>query len=153
MATTLEQAVANLEALKGKIHIIAGNEMVNDALDNIKKQRDINGLPMIKRKAGSVRNIGRGLLVDTGAGRRSIAYKADGFIVKITAVDYMIAHNEGVNKTVSVRAHSRRGKRAGNVRSFSRHMKLPQREFSGRSVRLTDRIDKIIANQIAKACT
>jgi phage gpG-like protein len=141
MATSIEQAIRNLQQLKRELNTIVGNEMVNQALDNIRDEKDVRGMPMKPRKPGSVRNIGRKLLVDTGRGRRSIKDKATGNTVSLTAEDYMVAHNEGVNKTVSARS------RKGTV--YTKKMNLPQREFAGVP---QDRINKVIANRIAKAC-
>src|SRR5687767_14307686 len=107
MATSIEQAIRNLQQLKRELNTIVGNEMVNHSLDNIRDEKDIHGKPMKPRKPGSVRNLGRNLLVDTGRGRRSIKDKASGNTVSLTAEVYMVAHNEGVNKTVSAR--SRKG--------------------------------------------
>lgn len=137
------QAIANLEALKTRLTTLAGNEMVNEALDNIRQEKDINGQPMKPRSPKAKRNRGRRLLVDTGEGRRSIRQKISGTKVGLIANDYMVAHNEGVNKTVSVR--SRKG------RTFSRKMNLPQREFTGESRKQTERIERVIASQILKA--
>jgi phage gpG-like protein len=137
------QAIANLEALKLNLSTLVGNELVNEALDNIRLEKDINGMPLKPRSAKAKRNRGRKLLVDSGEGRRSIRSKKSGNTIKLEARDYMVAHNEGVNKTVSVR--SRKG------RTFSRKMNLPQREFSGDSPKQRKRIDQLIARQIIKA--
>jgi phage gpG-like protein len=151
---TIPQAIANLQILKRQLGTIAANEMVNYALDNIRKETDIYDKPMKKRKAGSARNTGRGLLVDTGDGRRSITAKPTATGASLTANEYMEAHNTGVNKTVTVRAHSRTRKgRSESVQSFSRKMNLPARTFSGKSDAQTERIEKIIAQRIAKALT
>jgi hypothetical protein len=136
-------AVRKLEELKRNLPILVGNEMVNTALDNIRKETDIDGKPMQKRSAKAKRNTGRNLLVDTGRGRRSIKDVSNGDTIQLTAEDYMIAHNEGVDKTVSAR--SRKGK------TYSRKMKLPKRQFTGESAAQTERINKTIANAIVKA--
>lgn len=138
------EAVKKLEALKREVPVIAGNEMVNFALDNIKNE-SWEGRPYKKRKPGSKRDSGRKLLVDTGRGRRSIDDKITGTRVSLTAIDYMVAHNEGVNKTVSAR--SRKGK------SYSRKMNLPQRQFTGESRSQTERIEKVIQQRIIQALT
>lgn len=138
-------AVQRLQQLKEDLGKIAGNEMVNDALDNIRAERDINGAPMKPRKPGTRRNSGRSLLVDTSRGRRSIRHKEENTRVKLLGEEYMVAHNEGVNRTVSAR--SRRGK------SFTRRMNLPKREYAGDSPKLRSRINKIVANRIVRALT
>lgn len=151
----IAQAIANLQALKSQLGTIAANEMINYALDNIRKETDIFGKPMKKRQPGSVRNTGRGLLVDKGDGRRSITAKVDANGATLTANEYMQAHNSGVNKPVSVRGHARRGRsgRSHTVSSFTRQMQLPARTFAGQSDKQTERIEKVIAQRIAKALT
>lgn len=138
------QAIANLQSLKQRLPTLVGNELVNDALDNIRLERDINGQPMKPRSPKAKRNTGRKLLVDTGEGRRSIRAKRTGNTVKLEANDYMVAHNEGVNKTVSVR--SRKG------RTFSRKMNLPQREFA-LGKKSIERAETVIGKEIIKALT
>lgn len=148
------ETVKKLERLKSNLELIAANEMVNDALDNIRAE-SYEGRKWKKRKAGAPRNEGRGLLVDSGAGRRSInAKKTAPGKASLTANDYMQAHNEGVQQNVNVRAHSRTRKgRTSNVKSFTRDMNLPERRFSGKGKKLIKRIEKVFANEIVKACS
>lgn len=151
------EAIQKLEQLKADIPKITGNELVNFALDNLRKQ-SWQGIPWAKRKPGSVRNEGRALLVDTGAGRRSIRSKAVGNQVDLMANDYMQAHNEGatIRGNHSVRAHTRvRKGRSQNVRSHQRNANttLPERRFTGKSTEQTARIEKVIAGRIVKALT
>lgn len=138
------EAVRRLEALKAQVSTIAGNEMVNAALDNIRNE-SFEGKPFRKRKAGTKRDSGRKLLVDSGRGRRSIEKKIQGNKVSLTALDHMVAHNEGVNETVTAR--SKKGK------TYSRKMNLPQRQFTGESKSQTARIENAIKQQIIKALT
>lgn len=150
----ITQSIANLQKLKGQLGVIAANEMVNYALDNIRKGKDIHGQPFKARKQGSVRNAGRAILVDTGAGRRSITAKADANGATLTANEYMQAHNAGASTTVSVRSHTRRRKgRSSNVAAHSRNMNLPARTFAGDSPEQRKRIEKVIAQRIAQALT
>lgn len=147
-------AIQRLEALKRDLGKIAANEMVNQALDNIKAGNDINGKPFTPRSAKAKRNQGRAILVDTGAGRRSIRGTPTSTGATLTANEYMQAHNTGVHQRVNVRAHSRTRKgRSEKVASFERTMNLPQRQWTGKSDAQTARIEKVIANQIVKALT
>jgi phage gpG-like protein len=151
---TIQQSIANLEALKRDVPKIVANEMVNYALDNIRKGVDVNGKPLKKRKSGSPRDAGRAILVDTGDGRRSITAKPKGNVVELTANDYMQAHNDGAKQRVNVRAHTRKRKgRSENVKSFTKQMNLPQRQFTGKSTEQDNRIAKVIQQRIIKACT
>ena len=138
------EAIRRLQQLKTELTTIAGGEMVSFALDNIRKE-SWQGSRWQRRKPGSRRDSGRGLLVDTGAGRRSIDYTTSGTHADVTANVYMQAHNEGVNKPVSVR--NRRGG------THTRNMKLPQRQFIGQSKELDSRISNTIARRIVKALT
>jgi phage gpG-like protein len=142
-------AIQRLQQLKADIPKLAANEMVNFALDNIRKE-SWEGRKWQKRKPGTRRDRGRGLLVDTGDGRRSIEAKPVTGGALLTANEYMAAHNDGVNKTVSVRGHRRKG---ADVSAHSRNMNLPQRQFAGKSKEQDDRITKIINNRIVKALT
>ena len=139
-----KEAIRRLELLKSQITKITGNEMVNFALDNI-RTGSWEGRKWQPRNAKARRNQGRALLVDTGRGRRSIDDKIEGDTVKLVAEEYMVAHNEGVNETVSVRG--------GRRKAHTRKMKLPQRQFTGDSDKQTERINKIIANKIVQALT
>jgi phage gpG-like protein len=151
-------AVQKLEQLKADLPKLVGNEMVNYALDNMNAE-SFDGKKWKKRKPGAPRNEGRKLLVDTGAGRRSIkVQRADQDRVDLTANEYMQAHNEGakISKTVQVRSHARKRKgRSETVGSHSRKMntQLPERKFTGKSPVQTTRINKMIANKIVKALT
>lgn len=155
---TIQQAIANLEAVKRNLKKVAANEMVNYALDNIKGQRDISGVPFKKRKSSAKRNQGRAILVDTGDGRRSIEAKITANGAELQANEYMAAHNEGatIRTSARVRTHTRRRKgRAITVESHTRQINttLPARTFAGKSKTQTNRIEKVIANQIIKALT
>lgn len=140
-----EQAIANLIALKGRVPTLVGNIMVNNALDNLRQQVDTSGNPLKPRRARAPRNAGRAILTDTGRGRRSIAFSTQGYQVRLTGVDYMVAHNEGVNKTVTARS------RAG--RSYTRRMNLPQRRFAGPGNKLQQQLAQMFSREIIKALT
>lgn len=142
---TWQEAIRKIQQLKADIPKLTGNEMVNFALDNIRTE-SWEGKKWAPRKAGSRRNSGRGLLVDTGAGRRSIRIaRSNSQVTELTANEYMQAHNEGVNRTVSAR--SRRGK------TYSRRMNLPKRQYTGKSDKQTARIERVIANRLIAALT
>ena len=139
---------------------VLANEALNWMKDNFNRQ----GFPgdtfesWPKRKNNSRQ--GRKILVLTGNLRRSlriVAITETGFVIG-TDLPYAKAHNDGVNKTVQVQAHTRNkytsskvasgnltksGKQriktvqtiAGriNVASHSRNMNLPRRKFAGNS--------------------
>jgi len=171
------QAIANLDKLKAQVSTIAGNEMVNFALDNIKAS-SWHGKPYKPRSPKAKRNRGRKLLVDTGDGKRSITFKVSGNKVIFEAIDYMVYNNEGFKGTVRVDGHKRatydtvkvgtgtfsiktkkertRSARVarvarGDVKAHTRQMNLPERRFFGKSNVLESRINKLLANKIIKA--
>lgn len=81
-----------------------------------------------KRGKGSI-------LIVTGAMRRSIRSQIRGMAVVFSSnLPYTALHNEGGKFSVTVRAHSRTNRKTGNsysVRSHSRQMNMPQRQFIG----------------------
>lgn len=147
---TLEQAIANLYAVKKDLPRIAANEMVNYALDNIRTGKDITGKAFTPRQASAARNRGRAILVDTGDGRRSISARTDTNGATLTANEYMQAHNSGVNKTVTKRG---RTGRKGRGKSYQVRMNLPARTFAGDSPQQRQRIENVIAERVRKALT
>jgi phage gpG-like protein len=144
--------IARLQQFKRDIPVLVGNEMVNYALDNLRAQAYL-GVPYAQRKAGSKRNSGRRLLIDTGDGERSIRISASNSnYVELTANDYMEAHNTGVNKSVTVRSHrrTRKGRATHEVASHERTMKLPTRTFIAPDNVLDKRILKTLEIRFKK---
>lgn len=126
----------------------------------------------VTRSASAKRNGGRKLLTDTRAMERAIkVVNVTGSTVKIgNSMPYAKAHNEGVKKTVRVAAYTRNryakaqvrtpGKRARtvttltgstNVRSHTRKMNLPKRQFMGSSAHLDKIITRKVTVEIMKA--
>jgi phage gpG-like protein len=140
-----KEAITRLRQLVSEWPDIAGNEMVNFGIDNIRSE-SFAGTKWPPRKSNAPRNKGRGLLIDTGDGMRSIRVsRKTSREVHATANEYMEAHNTGatISGTFAVKPHTRR--RAGGtqkVRGHSRkvNFKLPQRTFLAPSKELSDRI-------------
>jgi hypothetical protein len=137
MMSSWDRSIAQWRKFRNEIPDIIGAEMVTFSTDNI-RTGSFEGKPWPARRSSAARNQGRGLLIDTGDGLRSIAYRKQGGFVKVVAIDYMVAHNEGarISGTFGVRSHSRRRLgRTERVRAHSRNVniKLPQRQFSGPS--------------------
>ena len=89
------------------------------------------------------------LMVRSGRLKRSIRKMSEGdyFVYVGTDVPYAQIHNEGgdINKTVTVRTHSRTRKgRTETVKSHRRKMniKMPKRQFLGDSNALAKRIER-----------
>ena len=88
-------------------------------------------------------------MVRSGRLKRSIRKMSEGdyFVYVGTDVPYAQIHNEGgeINKTVSVRTHSRTRKgRTETVKSHRRKMniKMPKRQFLGDSNALVKRLER-----------
>lgn len=148
-----------------RVPIIIGNEVVNFALDNFKKQGFLGNSfqPWAKRKNptrwGTVppRN-GRAILVDAGHLRRSIR------ITTVTQdavgvgsdIPYAKTHNEGlrIGQIQTVSSFQRKGKKGTHtVKSHTRkvNVNIPQRQFLGDSPYLVAKIKRIVSAEIMKA--
>ncbi len=95
------------------------------------------------------------LLVVTGKLRRSIRGSASGNSVKFTsALPYAGVHNTGGKFTQAVGAHNKtikKGKNKGKtyvVKSHSRTISIPQRQFIGNHPKVKDAIEKIANDNI-----
>jgi phage gpG-like protein len=154
---TPEEGIKKLAAqVKGALlraPLLAGNEAVNFALDNFKRQGFMGNtfMPWQSRKVGwkKDKRKGRSLLVDTGRLKRSIRItKLNKDSVTIGSdVKYAKAHNEGASITVvqSVKGFTR--KNGSNVKAHSRrvNIRIPKRQFIGNSPFLEARIKKVIS--------
>lgn len=147
----LQRAISRLPAL-------LVNEAVNWSKNNFTRQgfpgKSFERWPA--RKAGSKRNAGRALLVNTARLKRSIRPISTGNLRASfgTDVPYARAHNYGFKGTVNVKQHKRAkfgtirvstGKSAqpfknkrtitgtGTVKAHQRKMNLPRRRFIGYS--------------------
>lgn len=147
----------------------------NFFVDSFKRQGWYEGVILKKwkprKKQGGRRR--RAILVKRGRLRKSIRIREMSFRrISIAAeAPYAAAHNFGVDETVTVRAHTRRtydrvretytarsGKErsrtkrieAGShtVRSHTRHMQLPQRQFMGDSEMLDRKLDRIVERAV-----
>lgn len=148
---------------------IVGNLVVNNALDNFKKQ-SFDGKPWKARQNKGKRGNGKqNILVQSGALRRSIR------IIRSTATSvsvgsdlpYAGVHNDGTEikrnarSETFVRNRYTKGKRKGKFAkgttsgqgySFKAYSyKMPQRRFLGRSPSLDATIKKTVRNHILNA--
>ena len=159
--------------------VIVGNEAVNFALDNFRRQGFLgpNIEPWLQRK-NRKKNKGRAILVQTGRLRNSIRIikVTNNTVVIGTDVPYAKAHNEGFRGAVQVAEHSRNSyeshkiatggftmkgkprmktvqsiKKTGMVKAHTMKMNIPKRQFIGNSPFLDQRITRVIAAQLLKA--
>jgi phage gpG-like protein len=143
---------------------IVGNEVVNFALDNFKKQGFLGDVfekwPARKNptKWGTVpKRNGRALLVNSGRLRRGgRIVRADwNAVVYGNDVPYARAHNDGlrIGEIQRVQSFSRkvRGK-SQSVSAFTRHINqnIPRRRFIGNSQYLTARLKRVAEVHILK---
>jgi phage gpG-like protein len=160
---------------------IIGNEVVNFALDNFRRQGYLGDTfePWRRRKPTGRRVSTRAILIQSGRGRRSIRVtRADADIVAVGSdVPYMKAHNKGSTELVTVKAHTRkiygvakvgtgiysvksrreRMRKESNlsghaqVKQHQRRMRLPKRQFLGKSQYLMSRLKRVYAVEIIRA--
>jgi phage gpG-like protein len=82
-------------------------------------------------------------LIKSGALRRSIQSHIDGDTIVFTSTKaYAAAHNEGLNKSVSVK--SKKGK------TFTRKMNLPKRQFIGEYPGMEKTIERVAKKAIVE---
>lgn len=164
-----------LQAALTRLPTVLGNEGVNWIKDNFRKRQGWpgNGFEAWKpRKANARRNAGRGILIDSGRLSRSprIISTAPLLVNIGTDVPYAKAHNEGVDKVVSIGAHTRakigtvklstgqtgkyRKKRTitgtTQVKAHQRRMRLPKRQFAGNSPVLQSILTRKAVLEVAK---
>lgn len=100
------------------------------------REQGFFGQRWVATKVSKTNKRGKGsILIVTGAMRRSIHSQIRGMAVVFSSnIPYTALHNEGGKFSVTVRAHSRTNRKTGNsysVRSHSRQMNMPQRQFIG----------------------
>ncbi|MGN0206464.1 MAG: phage virion morphogenesis protein [Muribaculaceae bacterium] len=100
------------------------------------REQGFFGKRWVATKVSKTNKRGKGsILIVTGAMRRSIRSQIRGMAVVFSSnLPYTALHNEGGKFSVTVRAHSRTNRKTGksySVRSHSRQMNMPQRQFIG----------------------
>jgi hypothetical protein len=176
-----KKAQAMAKAKQRIIPKLIANEMLNFALDNFRRQGYLGDTfePWKKRKPVARKESTRALLIKTGRGRRSLrVIEANEERVGIGSdLIYMKAHNEGVNQVVHVNEYTREVHRVATVgtgiysvkskkermkkekflyghakvKAHNRRMKLPKRQFIGKSQYLMARLKRVYAAEIIKA--
>jgi phage gpG-like protein len=159
-----------------RLPAMAGNEVVNFALDNFNRQGFLGDSfqPWRLRKnptkwGKAPKRNGRAILVDTGQLRRSIrVIRTTGDEVVVgTDVPYARAHNEGLrlDEIQQVKEHQRKvntiatlkGKKAAarmiTVKAHTRRINqdIPRRQFLGNSQYLNNRLNRMAAAELLKA--
>ena len=111
------------------------------------------GKKWVATKASKINKAGKqgSILIVTGQMRRSIrSYIRCNGIVFTSNLPYTALHNEGGTFAVSVRAHSRTSKngKTYTVRSHTRNMTMPQRQFIGEHARVQQALGDIVAKNL-----
>lgn len=173
----LDKVQAQVKETVLRLPVLLGNHAVNFTKDSFTKQgwRGTVFTPWAQRK-NQTKNIGRGILIQSGRLRRSIRIlRADaGGVVIGTDVPYAAAHNNGFNGNVLVKAHkrnqyvkakvtslqTRRTKTvtqlagSSQVKSYTRHMNLPRRQFMPQTVHdspiLYKQLEDLVYNELKK---
>ncbi|PHN00579.1 phage virion morphogenesis protein [Flavilitoribacter nigricans] len=154
--------VENYKVFKKSLAVNIGEEAVSFAKDNFRRQgfKDAILIKWRRRKAGTPRNQGRAILVDTGRLKRSIRItrisRAGNRVYIGSNVQYAQIHNEGgrVSGRANVRSHYRRNRTGGRsrVRAHTRQVnfRMPKRQFIGPSRELNKRIRRLIRLNLIK---
>jgi phage gpG-like protein len=132
-----------------------------------------------QRKDKGKKSKGRAILVRSGRLKRAIRLKHASWgagVLVVNDTPYAAAHNEGVNETQQVKSHQRTSSRIGfikggysklgdekrkgrkikmsgaehQVKSFSRKMVIPKRQFIGNSSGLNLRIEREFIKRLNK---
>lgn len=162
-------------AVLKRFPLIAANAGKNFFQDRFRDQAwyDTKYEPWAKRKPGAERDKGRAILTDRGTLKREVRIKqADwGAVVVGDDVKYAGAHNNGFKGVVTVPEHSRiatrtvatrynkngKASKTGRkrirgashvVRTHTRKMDLPKRQFIGNSALLNRLINRDFVNQL-----
>ena len=111
------------------------------------------GKKWVASKVSKINKAGKkgSILIVTGQMRRSIsAYVRGNSLVFTSNLPYTALHNEGVTFAVAVRAHSRTSKKGKpySVRSHTRNMSMPQRQFIGEHARVQQALADIVTKNL-----
>ena len=170
-----QMKAAVLKAQK-QLLVIAGQESVNFFKRRFAEGGWIDGGFEAWQKRKNDKRKGGALMVQTGKLRNSIHVKQRGadYLIIGTDMPYARIHNEGYDGNEQVKAHSRKTFKqlmvkatslksrktssrsvrihtgTGEVKAFTRHMKMPQREYIGQSSLLNRRVEMIFKYELDK---
>jgi phage virion morphogenesis protein len=124
--------------------------------DSSKRNFIAGGRPDKWEESQAASDEGRRTLIDHGHLRDSITYKTDSDSVTIgTNRQYAAVHQFGIDKAVTVPAHTRRARvgiesKAVQVKQHKKHMKLPARPFLAVQDEDWKRIRTVLRNYLRK---
>ena len=130
-----------------------GKVKLTEMFDRNFTEQGFFGKKWVATKVSKVNKAGKkgSILIVTGQMRRSIrSYVRGNGIVFTSNLPYTALHNEGGTFAVSVRAHSRTSKKGNTytVRSHTRNMTMPQRQFIGEHERVQQALGDIVAKNL-----
>jgi phage gpG-like protein len=168
----LAQQLVEFRRLIADLPAYIGTEAVRFFQDSFTRQGfiDTGSVEKWKARGKKAKRNTRGILIDTGALRRSIRIVSKGrnYVVIGATQPYAQVHNEGFRGIQHVRPHKRKrtikikyknsytgrnvtikgdGKRY-NVKGFARKVNMPKRQFMGKSAFLDKRIIMQIEHRI-----
>lgn len=159
---SIKELESRFKGVLVRLPAIAGNEVVNFALDNFKKQGFLGNSfqPWAKRKTfgswGKANSReGRALLVKTGQLRRSIRVTSitTNSVTVGSNVPYAKTHNEGLRLGFIQTVKPFTRKNGQSVKQHSRRIdqRIPARPFLADSPYLTAKLKRVITAEIMKA--
>lgn len=174
---SFRQVALNYHKVRMRMPGVLATVAMNYFKDSFRRRgwRDRTLDPWARRKSNGKRDRGRAILVQSGRLRNSIRIQQADIrkIVIATSTPWAEAHNEGVNKTVTVKRHTRGtytrekeqyttrkgttrtrtlSRKSGEyeVRSHSRKMRLPKRQFMGDSEIMFRKLDRATIKAVDK---
>ncbi|MGN0235869.1 MAG: phage virion morphogenesis protein [Paludibacteraceae bacterium] len=130
-----------------------GKVKLTEMFDRNFSRQGFFGKKWVATRATKINKAGKqgSILIVTGQMRRSIqSYIRGNGIVFTSNLPYTALHNEGGTYAVSVRAHQRTSRKGNTytVRSHTRNMRMPQRQFIGEHARVQQQLADIIAKNL-----
>lgn len=130
-----------------------GKVKLTEMFDRNFSEQGFFGKKWVATKANKINKAGQqgSILIVTGQMRRSIrSYIRGNGIVFTSNLPYTALHNEGGKFAVSVRAHQRssRNGKTYTVRSHSRMINMPQRQFIGEDAKVQQALSDIVAKNL-----
>jgi phage gpG-like protein len=138
---------------------VIGNEVVNFAKDNFKRQGFVDTAFNPWKPRTSKIDKGRAILIKTRRLERSIhvirSNEQEVVVGSSAEVPYARAHNEGFKGLVKQNVKSFQRKTIKGVQTVKAHSRtinqnIPQRKFLGKSANLTDRLKRIATTHFQK---
>ena len=129
---------------------------LTEMFDNNFREQGFFGKKWVPTKISKINKKGQqgAILIRSSTMKKSIRSYIHGMAVVFSShLPYTALHNEGGNFAVTVRAHTRTVKKTGNtynVRTHSRQMSMPQRQFIGDHPKVQEALADIVNTNLKK---